>query len=147
MSRYITREAERDDFNKGHLELLCQLSESSIEVSINDYHEQLCRMSLRNNSKCFVIEHDKRIIASGTIMIEYKLSHGLCLVGHIEDVVVDEEYRGMGVGSIMLNRLIEHAVDSGCKKIVLNCGRHNEMFYLGFGFNKVDFGMVMKIDN
>ena len=60
--------------------------------------------SLPNNQNIFVIlnEH-KKLIGMITIIIESKLIHGGKSVGHIEDLVVDSEYRGLGIG----RRLVE----------------------------------------
>lgn len=41
--------------------------------------------------------------------------------GHVEDVVVDSSTRGTGLGKLMVNRLTDMAIASGCYKIILNC--------------------------
>jgi glucosamine-phosphate N-acetyltransferase len=48
-----------------------------------------------------VIEDTRRarIVASGTLVVEYKFLRGCSHAGHIEDVVVDSEQRGTGLGA------------------------------------------------
>ena len=40
----------------------------------------------------------KKIVAAGTLMIEYKFIHNCGHIGHIEDIVVDKEERGKNLG-------------------------------------------------
>ena len=55
-------------------------------------------------------------------------------MGHIEDVVVLEEYRGKGFGNILMKKLIEIGREEGCYKIVLNCNQENVGYYKKLGF-------------
>lgn len=40
----------------------------------------------------------KNIAAAGTILVEHKFVHQNGLVGHIEDIIVNEQYRGKNFG-------------------------------------------------
>lgn len=132
---YIIREVEYNDYDKGHLNLLSQLSPlDNIYPSKEEYIKQLDKLKI--NSKCYVIEHNNNIIASGTILIEFKLIRGLSCIGHIEDVVIDKQFRGYGLGKMIMNKLIQYAKDVRCYKVILSCSKANEGFYNTFGFNK-----------
>ena len=52
------------------------------------------------NHQIFVIENKdtNHIIGTLTILIEQKVIHNMGKVGHIEDVVIDNKYRGRGLG-------------------------------------------------
>ena len=41
---------------------------------------------------------NQRIVGTGTLLIERKVIHSCGLVGHIEDVVVHSDYRGLSLG-------------------------------------------------
>ena len=44
------------------------------------------------------------IIGSGTVFIEQKIIHDAKSVGHIEDIVVHNKYRGNGIAKIIVNK-------------------------------------------
>ncbi len=56
---------------------------------------------------------------------------------YISVIVVDEKYRNMGIGTLLLNHAVEIAKEKECKKIVLDVDRDNETalsLYKKFGF-------------
>ncbi len=57
-------------------------------------------------------------------------------VGHIEDIIIDEEYRGKGIGKMLIEYL--KSMCNECYKIVLYCANHNIEFYEKLGFIKKD---------
>jgi len=69
-----------------------------------------------------------------TLIIEPKLIHGLCYVGHIEDVVVLERFRGHKLGKSLVGYAKQYAKDRGCYKVILNCGLETKGFYESNGF-------------
>lgn len=79
------------------------------------------------NGDIFVIRNNEKVIAAGTLFILYKLHCNP--VGQIEDVIVDEEYRGKGLGKKIVEFLIEYGKKKGCYKVVLNCNSENIPFY------------------
>ena len=46
-----------------------------------------------------------KVVATGTIYIEYKFIHQVGKVGHIEDMVVDSDYRNKGLGTMIVENL------------------------------------------
>jgi glucosamine-phosphate N-acetyltransferase len=130
------RELIVEDFNKGYIELLNQLtSESKSSITYDDFKEHYNKIN--NNSQRILIIEDmtnNKIIASGTILIEYKLIHNFSTVAHIEDVIVDSKYRGMQLGHQLICALIEVAKDNKCYKVILNCNITNIKFYNKLGF-------------
>lgn len=59
--------------------------------------------SLRKfNTYVIVIEDvlKSQIIAAGTLLVELKFLRGGGLVGHIEDIVTDKNYRGKKLGQM-----------------------------------------------
>lgn len=61
------------------------------------------------------------IIATGTLIIEPKLYREAKSVGHIEDIIVTEYFRGCGVSQKILDLLKEEAIQNNCYKVILNC--------------------------
>ena len=65
--------------------------------------------------------------------------------GIIEDVVVQENQRGKGIGKLLVNTLIEKAKKNNCDKIILSSSEKNLKFYQKLGFQKNEFEMIMRI--
>lgn len=119
--------AIKDDY----IRLLQQLTTAPdipLQLFINNIHE-ICQ-----SGKIIVCHIDNKIIATGTILYETKIIHGGKKVGHIEDIVVDQAYRGKGIASQILKRLIEEAKQKDCYKVVLDCNKDNIKFYENNGF-------------
>jgi glucosamine-phosphate N-acetyltransferase len=57
-------------------------------------------------------------------------------VGHIEDIVVDKELNGKGIGKQLINELSEYAKNNGCYKVILDCKEDISLFYEKCGFVK-----------
>jgi GNAT superfamily N-acetyltransferase len=83
----------------------------------------------------------EQIIGFGTLMIRD------CLwlqgdVGYICDLVVDQEHRGSGVGTALVEKAVEIARQRGCRRVELDSGFHRtaaHQFYEGRGFEKRAF--------
>eukprot|EP00466_Bigelowiella_natans_P018741 jgi/Bigna1/146020/aug1.107_g20728 len=63
-------------------------------------------------------------------------------VGHIEDVVVDRQIRGQGLGKFILSSILSLALDKNCQCCILNCDRKNIPFYKKCGFEEKLIGMA-----
>lgn len=79
---------------------------------------------------------DFEIIASGTIIIEPKIIRGGKSVGHIEDIVVKNEYRGKQMVKEILQELQCIAREKNCYKIILDCSEHVKRVYEKYGFQE-----------
>ena len=82
-----------------------------------------------------------------TLIIEEKLIHGGSKVGHIEDLVVDEKFRGKGYGKILLDYLIKKSKYFKCYKTILNCKLSNVGFYEKQGFKSNNVEMSLYFNN
>ena len=125
------RPAQTGDFQKGHVSLLAQLTEVG-EYGPDEYQEFLDYIEKRRCTYYLIVVEDidsKRIVGSGTLLIEQKLIHKLGRVGHIEDIVVDKEYRGFGLGKLIIQNLKTKAKGMACYKMLLDCDRDNVGFY------------------
>ena len=138
----MIRKLAKSDFNNKYLDLLDQLSSTNQENFTYDKFELFINQ-LNNNHNIYVIEKNNKIIASGTLLIENKIIHNFGKVGHIEDIVVDFNERGSGLGKLIINHLIETAKNLNCYKIILNCNESNVKFYEKCGFTKKELEMVI----
>jgi glucosamine-phosphate N-acetyltransferase len=134
------REACYDDFHKGHLELLSQLSITNLNITHEEYIAQSDLME-----DIIVIEEDNRIVGSATMWVEYKLTHSLGRVCHIEDVIVDVNKRGRGYGKALIEYIVGLAGELKCYKVILNCDPDKCEFYSKMGFVGKDVGMILRL--
>ena len=129
------RKLSLKDYNKEYLYLLSQLTNLDID-SINYELFKSFVQSLNNNHIILVIEDEfkKCIIGTITLLIEQKLIRNFGKVLHIEDLVVDEDYRKKGIGKLLMQEAIKIANKNKCYKIILNCDETIIPFYEKYNF-------------
>jgi ribosomal-protein-alanine N-acetyltransferase len=93
------------------------------------------------NSITIVISEEKIIIGVATLHIIKKLTR---ILGLIEDVAVNEDYRGLGIGKKLVKELIKIGNEKNCDKIVLSSSEKNSKFYEKIGFQKNELQMVIR---
>lgn len=141
-SKIQIKELEDSDLNNSFFETLSNLAEIDEVI----YNKELSKNILKEikksgNIKVFVAFDDTEIIGSITTIIEQKFIHNGGKVCHIEDVVTRKGFEKLGIGSILVEKALELAVQEKCYKVILNCSKYNTTFYEKFGFYKHDIGM------
>jgi len=84
---------------------------------------------INTNSSIWVIELEEELIATGTIIYEYKLIHDISILAHIEDVCVSKNFRRNNYGQLLIKFLINEAKKKNCYKVTLYCDENLEKFY------------------
>ena len=106
-----------------------------------DYKKQLSgitRLFQHESSDLLVAKYSGRVIGMITMQRLISSAEG-DYVGQIEDLVVNDEYRKMGVGSRLINKMRSMAVEYGYKRIQLAADVDNAnalQFYSRRGFKK-----------
>tara|TARA_A100000164_G_C21804285_1_gene722256 strand:- start:618 stop:1040 length:423 start_codon:yes stop_codon:yes gene_type:complete len=136
MSKVIFRKVIKEDLDKV-FKILNQLKELNIE-SID---KELAWNSFNENksTKSRVGILDNEIVAYGSIVIENKIRGEVA--GHIEDIVVDKNYRGRFIGENLIKELINIGKKNSCYRITLFCKENLENFYSRQGFKKSSINM------
>ena len=135
------RNLQKNDFNLGYLDLLSQLTEvNKNNISFEKFSNFINKLD--ENHKIIIIINNNKIIATGTLLIENKIIHSISKVGHIEDIVVDSNSKGLGIGKQIVNYLTNLAKENNCYKVILNCNDHNIGFYQKCGYQKKETQMV-----
>ena len=135
MSEIKIREIEEDDLEKGFLETLDFLRNTS-GLNKNNAKKILKKIKQNPNHIIYVAIDDKKIIGSTTLLIEQKFIHDGGLVGHIEDVVVRKDYERKGIGIKLVTSMLEHAKEKNCYKTILDCKDDVKQFYERIGFKR-----------
>jgi len=132
-SQLIFRKLEESDYNKNYLQLLSQLTEIG-QITPDEF----ANIFKKIQSQIWVFEdtHTNKIVASASILFEQKIIHSGGIVAHLEDVVVDESYRGIKLGQKLIANIIDKARESGAYKIIADCKTELLSFYSKNGFQK-----------
>jgi glucosamine-phosphate N-acetyltransferase len=136
----LTLNEIKDDY----IELLTYLTDTP-NISLQKFTENIHDIS--TIGKIIVCCDDKKLIGTGTIIYEPKIIHGGQNVGHIEDVVVNREYRGIGIASEITQRLIADSKENNCYKVILDCHYSNIPFYEKNGFTHKGAQMAIYHNN
>jgi ribosomal protein S18 acetylase RimI-like enzyme len=129
-----TRELAKSDYNQV-IELWTKSLSNKFDNEINTDHvsdpSSITLVSVDNNT----------ITGVASLYIIKKLTRTL---GLIEDVAVNENYRGKGIGKKLVEKLIGIAADKKCDKTVLNSSKQNSEFYKKFGFEINEIQMIIR---
>ncbi len=137
-SNLIFRKIQIADCDKKYFNLLNQLNNTIEYEHISKLFLENFISSLNENHQIIIIEDyiTNELIGTGTILIEPKILHNMGKVAHIEDIVVDKNKRGLGIGFKIINYLVNIAKEKKCYKVILNCSEENVPFYEKCGFNQ-----------
>ena len=135
MSELIIRKIIESDLENGFLESLDNLRQAS-NLEQNSVKNILKKILENENHIIHVAELDGKIVGSTTLLIEQKFIHEGGFVGHIEDVVVNKEFEGQGIGMKLVLSLLDVAKEKKCYKTILNCEDKLIPFYEKIGFKQ-----------
>ncbi|MES1908326.1 MAG: hypothetical protein MHM6MM_001281 [Cercozoa sp. M6MM] len=146
---YETRPLQRSDFDTGFLELLAKLTMVG-EVDRALFERTYSEMFDDENSpyNVAVVRHRSsgKIVATAAMFVERKFIHECGKVGHIEDVVVHDEFRGKSLGVHIVNYALQIAKQQGCYKAILDCREGLEHFYNKSQLEKKGIQMAVYFD-
>ena len=85
-----------------------------------------------------VAKFDGKIMGVASIIIIDKIINSGARMGIIEDVAVSPEARGLGLGKLLIEDLIDYGTEKGCYKLTLNCSNDNVEFYEKCGMHRAE---------
>jgi phosphinothricin acetyltransferase len=128
------RELSKSDYNQV-IELWTKSLSNKFDNEINTSH-------LSDPGSITLVSVDNNTITGvASLYIIKKLTRTL---GLIEDVAVNENYRGKGIGKKLVEKLIGLAADKKCDKTVLNSSEQNSEFYKKIGFKINEIQMIIR---
>ena len=149
---FVFRPLARDDVAKGYLGVLGQLSECAMDDACfaRIFDELVGRATSdaqqSQGTTLVVVAEDtatRRVVLTGTLLVERKFLHAGGLVGHIEDIVVSKECRGKHLGQELIAALLGLAKAAGCYKVILDCKDRVLPFYEKCGLRYKDNCMAV----
>lgn len=131
------------EIKQSYLELLSNLTETP-NISTNLFMENIKEIEnisgmitiayIGNLNNFNDIEYSNelnnfKIIGSGTVILEPKIIRSGKYVGHIEDIVIDPNFRGQHIAQTILSMLKSYCIAKNCYKVILDCDPNLQTFY------------------
>ena len=138
-SKVTFRWLERTDYARGFPSVLAGLTkgcEYGEEKFLERFDSMFPREAHVYRIVVVVDNNTGRIIASGSLIIEKKFLRNAGLAGHIEDIVVQEGYKGQRLGQRLISVLKQIGWANNCYKVILDCNEKLVNFYEKCGFKK-----------
>jgi ribosomal protein S18 acetylase RimI-like enzyme len=114
---FTIRNATKDDM-PAVLELIIELAvfeeePDAVEVTT----DSLITDGFGNNPafKCFVAEVDGKVVGAAVVYNRFSTWKGKIL--HLEDLIVNQNMRGLGIGSALLDEVVKYGHSLGVKRI------------------------------
>jgi len=144
--KIIVREAQEKDMTDviNLIKELAEFEKEPNEVEIDS--TILVNDGFREKSyfKCFVAEYKNNIIGAAIIYNRYSTWKGRTI--HLEDLIVTENMRTNGVGTLLLDKVVNYAKNLKVKRVsweVINWNKKAIKFYLNKGaLIKQDWSIV-----
>ena len=106
----IIKELEKDYLIDSFFDTLSNLTETGKDVYNKEFSQQILeKIKNAGNIKIFVAINDSDIVGSITAIIEQKFIHNGGKICHIEDVVTRKGFEKLGIGSLLVEKVLELA--------------------------------------
>jgi len=115
-------------------------------LSINEAEKIFHKMKTYPSYNIFIATFEDKVVGTFALLIMDNLAHMGAPSAIIEDVAVDPQYQGKGVGKMMMTFAIQQCKEARCYKLALssNINRHKtHKFYelLGFKQHGISFAI------
>tara|TARA_B100000123_G_scaffold262865_1_gene231347 strand:+ start:761 stop:1216 length:456 start_codon:yes stop_codon:yes gene_type:complete len=131
------------DLNFEYHNLLNNISEYHVNKELDNKRKKEFwdEQQKDNNYKIFIMTYQKKIIGTGSLIIQNKIIHHYSKIGYLEDIVIHPDFQKHGLGKKLILFMIENAKLIGCYKCLLNCSYQKKYFYQKCGFTKEEVNM------
>ena len=106
------------------------------KIHLHQIQSLIQQQLLSRNHHLVVAEQQNRVVGFGSLSRKINLwTEGM--LGHIDELVVDDQEQQRGIGTIILNYIIEMGLQLGCRRIELDSAYHRKQahqFYQCKGF-------------
>jgi len=101
------------------------------------------------NQVVLVAERDGKLLGTCMLNLIEHLAHNFARSAILEDVVVDADARGLGIGQALIGKAAERARALGCYKLALSSNQSREAahrFYARLGFKPHGISLALALD-
>ncbi|KAI8091731.1 acyl-CoA N-acyltransferase [Thamnidium elegans] len=141
---YTLRALRSNDYERGFLKVLEVLTEvgNHTKQEFDEQFNYLKKHSHEYHTITITEDAKDQVVAVGTILVERKFVHKNGLVGHIEDIAVNNNQQGKKLGLRIIQALKFIGAKRGCYKVILDCSEKNVPFYQKCGFTQKEVEMA-----
>jgi len=107
---------------------------SHYSTSLSEVIRVINDIAKSSSSECLVAEIDNFVVGTASLFVIEKVRAGVA--GYIEDVAVLPEYQKLGIGHLLISKLLEIAEKKGCYKVILEGSESGVSLYERMGFQK-----------
>tara|TARA_B100000575_G_scaffold203114_1_gene164748 strand:+ start:2907 stop:3338 length:432 start_codon:yes stop_codon:yes gene_type:complete len=129
----IINNLEKNDY-QNYLNLMNQFRPIQNEITYELFCELYDKIFL--SSDIYVYRLNNKIVGSIKVFYEQKFINNCALYAHVEDVIVDKNYRHLKIGSQLLDYVKTKAKEKDCFKCTLVCSEEVSKFYIKNQFEK-----------
>ncbi|XP_033328150.1 glucosamine 6-phosphate N-acetyltransferase [Megalopta genalis] len=134
---FLIRPLKSGDYDRGFLELLAQLTEVG-HIGREQFLKRFHTMKNTGSYYIIVIEDlsSGKVVAIASLVAELKFIHNCGVRGFLQDVVVDNKYRGKHLGKLIVKIVLQLARYLRCYKLSLECKDNLIPFYESLDFKR-----------
>ncbi|MBI4344267.1 MAG: GNAT family N-acetyltransferase [Euryarchaeota archaeon] len=140
----MTETLEIREATEGDLPFLLALYEQlhlekGLGLSLKEARRIFERIRRNPDYRIYIAAADGKIIGTFSLLIMENLAHRGAPMGFVENVVVDMDWRGKGVGRRLMEFGMDRSRGRGCYKVTLSSRLEREVahrFYESLGFRK-----------
>lgn len=137
-----------EDLDKHHRVNLPNIfKKGNIEGRTLEYIENMCK---DKNSKIFVAESEGKLLGLAEVIKKKNVPYPLKIDREwivLDTIIVKEEYRGIGIGNMLFDTILDWTKEKGINRIEVNVYEFNKSaisFYKGLGFE--NFSRIMYLE-
>jgi ribosomal protein S18 acetylase RimI-like enzyme len=123
--------------------------DDGVVLSVEEARHVFKRFSAYPDYRLFVAEHQGEVVGSYALLIMDNLGHLGAPSAVIEDVVVDPDFQGAGIGRAMMRHAMTEARIKGCYKASLSANLKRERahaFYEAVGFERHGYSFLTRLE-
>jgi GNAT superfamily N-acetyltransferase len=128
------------------LALYVEVEDDGRVLSVGQARSVFARMRSYPDYAVYVAILNGSIVGTFALLIMDNLAHMGARSGVVEDVVVQRDWRGKGVGRQMIRFAMDRCREKGCYKLALSSNLKREAahrFYDGLGFQRHGYSFVV----
>ncbi len=141
----LIRQASTSDL-PSILQLYADVLDKGQVLSLSEAEVLFQKMSSYPNYKVYVAEQEHQVVGTFALLIMDNLAHRGTPSGIVEDVAVQENLQGKGIGRQMMKYAMQVCSEAGCYKLVLSSNQKRveaHAFYESLGFDKHGFSFLV----
>jgi len=120
-------------------DLICELQDEKLD---KDNFSQIYKDNISNQDIYYFLAFNEESAIGFASLHVQKLLHHCAKIGEIQEIVVSQAQRGIGVGAMLFEKLREAAVANNCEMLEVCCNKarvSSHQFYLRQGMQKSHF--------